>query len=906
MKSVTRRAAPAVLSLIRLHLASLFLAFTGLTAAAAAMAAPPTPAEGAQQGVSALVPRPMAFPKLQLARSLRGNDAVSALGTQLPAVAAWYRMSPQRLADMLRNDTTAWLDRDGRLFFVETRAPTASAAASTQSAPEQAPFPLSQTFYLHSKPGSSRVIYLDFVGATVSGSAWSSSTINAPPYDIDGDPSTFSTTELQYIQLAWQRVSNDYAAFDVDVTTEAPAAGVIERTNSSDQIYGTRAVITDNVFGACNNSCGGIAYVGVFDDSSQHEKYQPAWIFEKANDKDIAEAVSHEVGHNLGLSHDGQTPNTSYYAGHGSGATGWAPIMGVGYYQELTQWSKGEYPNANNTEDDLAIIGANGAKTRADDFPNSFAAGYAGLASLTGTSSGGTFVVDQTGLIESPADSDDFKFSAIAGPASFTAAPMSSPGVDLDVGLTLYDSAGNVIASGNDPDGLSATINVTLPAGDYFLRVVGVGDSDPAPGYSNYGSLGYYRITGSYAVQNPSDTTPDAFSFAAQTNVATSSLRTSGRATITGITAPSPISIVNGTYSIGCNGANFTSAAGTIANNQQVCLRHTASANPGTTVTTTLTVGGVSGNFSSTTATPPSDTTPDAFNFATQSNVPVNTVRTSSRATITGVDGPSPISIANGSYSIGCNGATFTSAAGTIANNQQVCLRHTSSATPGATVTSTLTVGGVTGTFSSTTAVDTTPDAFSFAAQTNVPVSTVRTSGRATITGIDGPSPISVVNGSYSIGCNGANFTSAAGTISNNQAVCLRHTSSSSPGTTVTTTLKIGSVSGTFSSTTASPPSDTTPAAFSFASQAGVPVSTVRTSARATISGINGPSPISITNGSYSIGCNGATFTSAAGTVTNNQQVCVRHTSAATAGTTVTSTLTVGGVSGGFSSTTAP
>lgn len=31
-----------------------------------------------------------------------------------------------------------------------------------------------------------------------------------------------------------------------------------------------------------------------------------------------------------------------------SGANGWAPIMGVGYYQELTQWSKGEYAGANN------------------------------------------------------------------------------------------------------------------------------------------------------------------------------------------------------------------------------------------------------------------------------------------------------------------------------------------------------------------------------------------------------------------------------------------------------------------------------------------------------------------------------------------------------------------------------
>ena len=46
------------------------------------------------------------------------------------------------------------------------------------------------------------------------------------------------------------------------------------------------------------------------------------------------EAASHEAGHNLGLSHDG-TRKTGYYAGHGD----WAPIMGVGYYREVSQWS---------------------------------------------------------------------------------------------------------------------------------------------------------------------------------------------------------------------------------------------------------------------------------------------------------------------------------------------------------------------------------------------------------------------------------------------------------------------------------------------------------------------------------------------------------------------------------------
>ena len=73
-------------------------------------------------------------------------------------------------------------------------------------------------------------------------------------------------------------------------------------------------------------------------------------------------------GHTLGLSHDGR-PNEEHYAGHGSGETGWAPIMGVGYYQPVVQWSKGEYANANNKEDDLLKITSdnNSVDYRTDD-----------------------------------------------------------------------------------------------------------------------------------------------------------------------------------------------------------------------------------------------------------------------------------------------------------------------------------------------------------------------------------------------------------------------------------------------------------------------------------------------------------------------------------------------------------
>jgi hypothetical protein len=96
------------------------------------------------------------------------------------------------------------------------------------------------------------------------------------------------------------------------------------------------------------------------------------------------------------------------------------------------------------------------------------------------------------------------------------------------------------------------------------------------------------------------------------------------------------------------------------------------------------------------------DTTPDSFAFASQSSVQRSTLVTSSTVRVSGIDTAAPISVAGGEYSIGCGG-NFTSGAGNIANGQAVCVRHQSAATGGATVTTSLTIGGVTGTFSSTT-----------------------------------------------------------------------------------------------------------------------------------------------------------------------------------------------------------
>ena len=448
------------------------------------------------------------FPQVALEKSQRGEQAISTLGGKLPEVAAWYGMTVQGFADMLRHDPMAWLDRSGRLHFIDTHRPPEPATTTGDGvAVEAGAFPAAQTFLLHSRPGAKRVIYLDFNGHTASNTAWNSSyglaSIDAQAYDLDGDPTTFNATELDRIQAIWQRVAEDYAPFDVDVTTEEPAADAITRSSGTDQAFGTRVVITRDwtklTSSPCN--CGGFAYVGIYDDTG--DTYKPAWVFfdnlGAGNEKYVAEAISHEAGHNLGLSHDGTTAGVAYYAGHGSGATGWAPIMGVGYYKELTQWSKGEYTAANQTQDDLLVIQNTGAPLRPDDHGDTLA-GATAMTASTGT--GGLVSLSAGGVIGTRADVDVFSFFSGPGAVSFTATP-AARGANLDIGLTLYAVDGTALAYANPVDALNASLTATLPlGGTYYLAVDGVGKGDPATGYSDYASLGEYTLAGSAPAPN--------------------------------------------------------------------------------------------------------------------------------------------------------------------------------------------------------------------------------------------------------------------------------------------------------------------------------------------------------------------------------------------------------------------
>jgi hypothetical protein len=336
---------------------------------------------------------------------------------------------------------------------------------------------------LSSRPAATAVLYLDFDGETVIDPRWNSG--NA----IGAQPSSLTGAEVAEV---WNRVKEDYWPFNIDVTTD------VTRYDNAPVGRRMRCIITPtcawytNVFGAV----GGVAAYYSFAQAGQltFSSTVPCWVFIDYNAKYVAEAASHELGHTLGLHHDGReipgTGHEEYYAGHGIGAVGWAPIMGVSYYKELTQWSKGEYLYANNQEDDLAIIAnaANGFGYVADEAGNSLGSAAALIAP------GGA--VNQTGIISGNNDIDFYVFTAGAGGVTISANPAPiSP--NLDILLELRNSIGTVLASSNPDTALDSSISCNVAAGTYYIGIQGAGRGDVlGDGYSTCGSIGYYSLSG--------------------------------------------------------------------------------------------------------------------------------------------------------------------------------------------------------------------------------------------------------------------------------------------------------------------------------------------------------------------------------------------------------------------------
>lgn len=351
---------------------------------------------------------------------------------------------------------------------------------------------------LSSRPGAAHTILLDFDGHRVERGAWvglhGGQPVDAKPFDRDGRPGWFTPAEQETIRHVWESVSEDYAPFDVDVTTVDPGAAHLAGRSAGTGTAGVRVVVTQGWTG----SAAGLALVGTFGRGDWHPVTRawadiPAWVFHDRlyHDPDnIALAASHEAGHALGLHHDGRRgvahcTSVEYYCGHPRPAGTWAPIMGAGYDRPITQWSRGEYSGATNTEDDVAIL-----RAALGPAPDDHGDTYAGATLLAAS--------DTVHGLLGIGDVDRFVVASDAGTLRAVLAPASARAAtpNLYARLDVYATDGTHLAGSlpNAPTQWSASVAVDVPAGDYLVVVSPIGYSTPDDGFSSYASAGHYRL----------------------------------------------------------------------------------------------------------------------------------------------------------------------------------------------------------------------------------------------------------------------------------------------------------------------------------------------------------------------------------------------------------------------------
>ncbi|MBN8280317.1 MAG: thrombospondin type 3 repeat-containing protein [Gammaproteobacteria bacterium] len=200
--------------------------------------------------------------------------------------------------------------------------------------------------------------------------------------------------------------------------------------------------------------------------------------------------------------------------------------------------------------------------------------------------------------------------------ADLDAAPVLAPAEAGDDGpVTVVEGVAGLIEIGANDLGFTKPVTVTLevpPAHGTITQSGGPGSYPVLYYTADMGSAGVdsftYRSTDASGASDTAvvsvrilaqDAVPEPFGFPDLEAVQPGTLVSSESLYIYGLNVPAPISVTGGEYSI--DGGEFTAEAGTMPPFGRVVVRHRSADAALTSTTTVLTVGGVSGSFTSTT-----------------------------------------------------------------------------------------------------------------------------------------------------------------------------------------------------------------------------------------------------------------------------------------------------------------
>ena len=208
-------------------------------------------------------------------------------------------------------------------------------------------------------------VYLDFGGFAFSGS-WAKPPENRPArhpaYTVDGDASTFNSTELDNIKIMWSRVAEKYSGFNINVTTVDPAvaAGQAGSDAQRQPFYDNTPKLMHTIIGGNGSwygSGGGTSYVGktAFAQTGSNG-YHTNFVF-AAQHQPICERSRKLQPTKTGTASISiiraiKAHSTNTTTGTGTGPGSKAPIMGKSYNSERGLWRIG-YTSAGGTQNDL-------------------------------------------------------------------------------------------------------------------------------------------------------------------------------------------------------------------------------------------------------------------------------------------------------------------------------------------------------------------------------------------------------------------------------------------------------------------------------------------------------------------------------------------------------------------------